>query len=331
MNKAKRLTSYMLRAVILLFVIISLNFFLIRAMPGDPMIHILGEEQYFNLEHQHPEVFDRVRADYGLDASIITQYFKYVFNVVTLRFGNSYIDGQDVVSVVLFRMRWTLTIALVSIVFSAVVGGALGILAGYYKGRKVDSILTFLALVLDTIPANCLALIALVVFAFKLRWFPVGGMSAGRVEGFAKALSVMRHMVLPVSVLSLFRSSTNFLLMKSFTSQVKDEEYIAVAVAKGLPGRKVLFRHLLRNVMVPYSTMLCMQFGYIISGSMLVEVVFSWKGMGTLINAAVTSRDYPTVQMCFLLIAVYVVVFNFLAEILSMCIDPRIKDGAKNA
>jgi len=136
---------------------------------------------------------------------------------------------------------------------------------------------------------------------------------------------------LPVTVLSLFRSSTNFLLMKSFTSQVRDEEYIMVAVAKGLPRSTVLFRHLLRNVMVPYTTMLCMQFGYILSGSMLVEVVFSWRGMGTLIFQAVQRRDYPTVQLCFILIAICVVVFNFLADALSMYIDPRIKDGLQNA
>ena len=330
-RNAKRLANYLLRAAVLLFVIISLNFFLVRAMPGDPVVHILGEEQYFTLEHQHPELLAAVRADYGLDGSVLRQYGRYVYNVVTLRFGNSYTDGQDVASVVFFRLRWTLLLSLVSVVLSAIIGGALGVLAGYYKGRKVDSVLTFFALLLDTIPANCLALIALVIFAFKLRWFPVGGMSAGGVTGWAKALSIMRHMVLPVTVLSLFRSSTNFLLMKSFASQVKDEEYIAVAAAKGLPGRKVLFRHLLRNVMVPYSTMLCMQFGYIISGSMLIEVVFSWKGMGTLIYSAVQTRDYPTVQMCFLLIAVCVVAFNFLAEIISMLIDPRIKDGAGHA
>jgi peptide/nickel transport system permease protein len=216
-------------------------------------------------------------------------------------------------------------------VISTVIGGVLGVIAGYFKGRKVDSILTFFALLLQTIPANCLALIMLVIFAFNLRWFPIGGMVAGNVEGVARLFSILRHMALPVAVLSLFRSSTNFLLMKSFVSQVKDEEYITVATAKGLSKRTVLFRHLLRNVMVPYTTMLCMQLGHIISGSMLIEVVFSWRGMGTLIYSAVMARDYPTVQLCFMLIAVCVVLFNFLADVLSMYIDPRIKDGVRNA
>ena len=105
MSKKRKLTNYLIRAVILLFVIISLNFFLIRAMPGDPMVHILGEDEYFSLLHQYPEVLEEVRSDYGLDGSIALQYVKYVYNVVTLRFGHSYIDGQDVVSVVLFRLQ----------------------------------------------------------------------------------------------------------------------------------------------------------------------------------------------------------------------------------
>ena len=331
MRKLKRLGGHLGRALLLIFIIISLNFFLVRLMPGDPVVHILGEEEYFNLAQQYPELLEEVREDYGLNGSLPEQYFKYVKNVVTLQFGNSYIDGQSVVEVVFFRLRWTLLLSVTAIVLSAVIGGALGVLAGYFKGGKLDSVLTFFALLLETIPANCLALIMLVIFAYRLRWFPIGGMSAGNVAGFAKVLSVLRHMALPVSVLALFRSSTNFLLMKSFTSQVKDEEYITVAATKGLAKRTVLFRHLLRNVMVPYTTMLCMQFGHIISGSMLVEVVFSWKGMGTLIYDAVRARDYPTVQMCFILIAICVVIFNLLADVLSLYIDPRIKDGVRNA
>ena len=131
-------------------------------------------------------------------------------------------------------------------------------------------------------------------------------------------------MVLPVSVLALFKTSTNFLMMKSFVSQIRDEEYILTAEAKGLPRHKVLFRHVLRNVAVPYVTLLCMQFGYMLAGSMLIEVVFSWKGLGT----GVIQHDYPTVQLCFLLIAVCVIFFQFIADILAWKFDPRIKDGA---
>jgi peptide/nickel transport system permease protein len=135
-------------------------------------------------------------------------------------------------------------------------------------------------------------------------------------------------MALPLAVLSMFRTSTNFLMMKSFVSQIRDEEYILLAVARGLPPRIVLYRHVLKNVLVPYVTTLCIQFGHILSGAMLVEVVFSWKGMGTLIYEGVMARDYPTVQLCFLLIAICVIVFQFAGDLICLRLDPRIRDGA---
>jgi peptide/nickel transport system permease protein len=227
-------------------------------------------------------------------------------------------------------MRWTLLLALVSIVVSSIIGGALGVIAGYHKGGKLDSGLTFFFLLLDTIPSNCLALIFLLIFGLHLRLFPISGMASGGLSGFAAVLDIMYHMALPVIVLSLFRTSTNFLLVKSFVSQIREEEYITTAVAKGIPRWRLLGKHILKSVLVPYSTMLCMQFGFIFSGSMLIEVVFSWRGMGTLIHRAVITRDYPTVQLCFLLTSACVILFHFIADILALHLDPRVKDGLMN-
>ena len=322
--------GYLLRAVALVFAIISINFILIHLMPGDPVMHILGDEQYFTLYNQFPEKLDEVRAQYSLDGSLLTQYLRYLEQVVTLQFGHSFIGGESVAKTVLFRMKWTALLALSAIAISALLGGALGVLAGYRKGGRLDRALTGLFLFLETIPANCLALILLVIFSYKLHWFPVGGMVSGRLSGWPRVLSVLHHMALPVLVLSLFRTSSNFLLMKSYVSQIRDEDYIVVAVAKGISRRHVLFRHVLKNALVPFVTTICLQVGHILSGSMLIEVVFSWKGMGTLIYDAVNNRDYPTVQMCFLLIAVCVVFFNFVSDMLCMRIDPRIQAGVQH-
>lgn len=323
-----QIMKHLLRAAGLIFIIISLNFFLIQAMPGDPLVHILGEEEYFTLSVQYPEKLEEVKEQYSLDGSVMQQYARYIYNVATLNFGHSYVDGTSVAKTVLFRMRWTLALSLTAITLSAIIGGALGILAGYKKGQKLDSVLTAIFLFLETIPANCLALITLVVFSYKLKWFPVGGMVSGGLSGLPKFLSILEHMILPVTVLTLFRTSTNFLMMKSFVSQIREQEYILMATAKGLTPRKVLFRHLMRNVTVPFVTTLGIQFGHILSGAMLVEVVFSWKGMGTLIYEGVMARDYPTVQLCLLLIAVCVILFNFISDIVCMYLDPRIRDGA---
>ena len=323
----KTVAGYALKALALVLAAVSINFLLIQLMPGDPLVNILGEQEFFLLESRHPELLDEVRAQYGLDRSVAAQYVSFLRNTATLQFGRSLITGQRVFDTVMFRLQWTLLLALTSIVLSAIVGGALGVVAGYHKGGKLDAALTFVFLLLETIPANCLALILLLIFGFQLRWFPLGGMASGGVSGIARLFDTMYHMALPVTVLSLFRTSTNFLMMKSFVSQIREEDFITTAIAKGLPRRTFLGRHVVRSVLVPYVTLLCMQFGFLFSGSMLIEVVFSWRGMGTLIYQGVLTRDYPTVQLCFLVSSVCVIIFHFIADVLAWKFDPRIKDG----
>lgn len=326
----KKIGFYVLRALLLILAAISINFLLVHLMPGDPLLHILGEEEYFALSNSYPQIVEQVRAQYGLDDPLIKQYALFLWNTVTLQFGKSYLTGQNVVDVVFFRMKWTMLLAVTAIVLSAIIGGVLGVLAGYHKGGRLDSVLTIVFLFFETLPANCLGLIVLVIFAFNLRWFPVGGMASGGLTGFAKFADTLYHMALPVLVLTLLKTSTNFLMMKSFVSQIRDEEYIVTAEAKGLPKRKILYDHVLRNVMVPYTTTICYQFGLILSGSMIVEVVFSWKGMGTLIYEGVMTHDFPTVQLCFLAISICVIFFHFVADVLAWKLDPRIKDGVLN-
>ena len=323
----KKLAGYFVKAVALILVAISINFLLIQLMPGAPIVNILGEQEYFLLETKYPELLEEARTKYGLDGSLAKQYFRFLKNTVTFEFGTSFSNGRSVMDTVLFRMRWTLLLALSSIVLSAIIGGGLGVIAGYKKGGKLDSVLTFIFLFLETIPANCLALIALIIFGFKLRWFPLSGMASGGVTGIARIFDTLYHMALPMFVLSTFRTSSNFLMVKSFVSQVREEEYLTTAVAKGLPKKTLMGKHVLKSVLVPYVTLLCMQFGFIFSGSMLIEVVFSWRGMGTLIYSGVMTRDYPTVQLCFLVISVCVIFFHFLADVLAWKFDPRIKDG----
>ena len=322
--------SYVLKAVALILVAISINFVLIHLMPGDPIIHIVGEQEYFTLGEKYPELLEEIRGQYDLDGSLPRQYVSFLKNTITLQFGTSYITGVSTLDIVLFRLRWTLILAFSSIVISAIIGGMLGVIAGYNKGSKLDGVLTFCFLLLETIPANCLALLALMVFSFELGWFPISGMASGGLTGFAKFLDTLYHVALPLLVLSLFRTSSNFLLVKSLVSQIREEEFILTAIAKGVPKKILLGKHILGNVLVPYVTILCMQFGFVFSGSMLIEVVFSWKGMGSLVYSAVMARDYPTVQLCFLVTAICVICFHFLADILAWRLDPRIKDGMMN-
>ena len=157
---------------------------------------------------------------------------------------------------------------------------------------------------------------------------PINGMVSPGLSGAARTASIVQHMILPLCILILFRTSGDFMLMKSTVSQIRQEEYILTARAKGIGQNKVLFRHVLKNALVPYSTSLCMQLGGLLSGAMVVEVVFGWKGMGQMMYNAVSCRDFATAQFCFLLSALCVVLSNLLGDIVAAAIDPRIREEA---
>lgn len=300
-------------------------------MPGDPIVHIIGEEEYLRLAAESPEIIKIIRSDYGLDQPLLIQYITYLKKTLFLDFGNSYRTKLPVLKNVAFHMQWTLLISIPAIVVSALMGGWLGLRAGWHKGGVLDSIISPLILFVNTIPAYCLSILFLMVFAFNLKLFPISGITSGGFTGFAKAIDVIWHMLLPLSILVIQRTASYYMLMKSAVQNIRDEEYITVARGNGFSQREVLRRHVLKNALCPYLTGVCMQFGYILSGSMLVEVVFSWKGMGTLIYDSVNAKDFPMLQTCFLLIGICVVVFNLLADFINMTIDPRIREGVHRA
>lgn len=320
-----------LESLFIIFCIVTINFVLIRFMPGDPVTHILGEDEYLRLEAEAPEVIEEVRRDYGLDKPIWVQYVTYLNKTLHLDFGNSYRTKLPVLETVLFRMQWTLLLTVPAILLSALLGGWLGLLAGWKKNGVLDGICTPIMLLLNTIPTNCMAIILLMVFAFQMGLFPISGITSGGLRGMAKTVDILWHMTLPLAVLVLLRTSSYYMLMKSTVQSIRDEEYITVARSKGFSQRQVLFRHVLKNAFCPYLTSVCMQFGHILGGSMLVEVVFSWKGMGTLIYDAVNAKDFPVLQVCFLFIGICVVLFNFLADILNLAIDPRTREEDTDA
>ncbi|MFQ6844190.1 MAG: ABC transporter permease [Lachnospiraceae bacterium] len=323
---------YLLRrfgeGVFIVFCIITVNFFLIRFMPGDPVRHILGEDEYFNLMSMDPDKIEEVRADYGLDKSYPEQYLAYLNKTIHLDFGNSYRTKNTVLSTIVFRAKWTMWLAIPTILISGILGAVSGLYCGRNQGGKVDGFFTTAGLVISTIPTNCLAILFLILFAFKGGWFPISGITKGGCVGLEKIFDIFRHMQLPLIIMILYRTASNHLLMRSTAIQVNEGEYIGTAVSKGMTERRVRLCHMLKNTLCPYVTSLCMQFGNILTGAMMVEIVFSWKGMGTLIYDSVTTKDFPMLQGCFLFIGVCVVVFNFLADLICTMIDPRIKGGA---
>lgn len=321
---AKLWLKRLLGALLTIYVVITVSFFMVRFMPGDPLQHLVGQEEYYYLMENDPAELERLAEKYGLNDPVGVQYLRYLENVIHMDFGIAYSNKQPVVENVLNCMSWTIMLSIPTWIVGGLLGGILGVIAGWKPGKLFDSIMTPIALFLNTVPSNCIAILALVVFAYNLRWVPIGGMTSGMTTGWARTMDILHHMALPLSILILFRVSGDFMLMKSSVSQIRREDYTTTARAKGLPERKVLFRHVMKNALLPYVTSMCMQMGSLLSGSMMIETIFGWKGMGQLFYNAVSNRDFPTAQLCFLISAFCVVTANLVSDLIITVIDPRV-------
>ncbi len=326
----RKIRNRVLEAALILLAIISLNFFLVRFMPGDVVMHIIGEDEYLRMSSGHPEALEEIRAAYGLDRSLPEQYGTYLAKVLSLDFGNSFRTKAPVLRTVVRRAGWTLILALPATGLAALAGGFLGLKVGYGASARVDAGVSGGMMVLLGVPANCIAILCLLFFSFRMGWFPLGGLTSGGLHGFEKLWDILWHAALPVGVLTLAKIPADYMLMKSVAASLKNEAYLDVARSKGLSKAQVLRRHLLKNALPPYITSVCAQFGQILGGAMLIEVVFSWKGMGTLIYDSVNAKDYPMLQTGVLFIGACIIAFNLLADFINMWIDPRIREGLRH-
>jgi peptide/nickel transport system permease protein len=312
-----------IRYSVSLFIIVTLIFIIPRMMPGDPFVSLLGEEVYY----RSPELVAELKAQYGLDRPLPEQYISYLHNLVHGNFGYSFHYSQPVWSVIAYKMKWTFVLLIPSVILGAIVGIVLGSVAGWRHGRGMDTAVTSLFLFIYSMPHYWLAMIFVLIFAFYLGLFPLSGITGGGLAGAEKLKDVLWHMALPTFVLTLFGASYNYFIMRGSVLQVLGEGFVLTARAKGLSEKDVLFRHVLRNAMLPLVTVIALDFGFMVSGALLVEIVFSWGGMGTLVYDAVLARDYPLLHGSFLIIAFCVLAANFMADVLYAVIDPRIRGG----
>jgi peptide/nickel transport system permease protein len=302
------------------FLILSLNFALPRVMPGDPVVNLLGEEAL----HNDPQMREQLRAQFGLDQPLHIQYVNYLRALARLDLGYSIHKNLSVMELVVGSLYWTLVLVFPSVVLGSFAALLLGSIAGFRSGSKTDYSLTALALFFYTCPPFLLAMVLLSVLAFQLDLFPLGNLTSGGRWGLEYVLDVAWHLFLPVLTLTLLGASHKFLVVRNTTAQVLEEQYVVAARAKGLSERSVLLWHVIRNVLPPFISMVALSFGFMVSGALIIEIVFSLNGMGTLIYDAVTARDYPVMQGCFLVLTVFVLAANLAADMLYGIADPRI-------
>jgi peptide/nickel transport system permease protein len=293
-------------AVVLLGV--SLFVFILVRLAGDPGSVLLPIDA-------SPEQRDALRREFGLDQPWLVQFLLFVANVLRGDFGVSFVSREPAMDVVLRRLPATLELTLWGMLISVVVGVPLGILAAVRRGRVTDVLVTNGALAGQALPSFWVGVMMILVFSVSLRLLPTSG--RGGPE----------HLVLPVVSLSAFFVPQVLVLVRGGMRDILAEGYIQTARAKGLPRRLVLYRHALRNVLIPVVTMVGLNFGTLLGGAVITESVFAWPGVGLAALQAIHRGDFPVVQASVFVLAVAVIVTNFVVDLLYGWIDPRIRVG----
>ena len=311
----------LLQVPILLFGVVLAVFVMVQIAPGDPVATLIGEAP------ASPEYIAELREYLGIDRPLPEQFAIYIGNLLRGDFGTSYYYSTDVLQLILDRLPPTLFLMLASLLVATVVGVVLGVIAAARVNSALDAGANVFSILGYSLPVFWLGELALLVFALNLGWFPTGGMSSVRnpPEGILGLLDNLHHLALPALVLATRYIAIDFRLTRSEVLEVLSQDYILWARAKGLPGRLIMFRHALRNALLPVITITGLNVGFALSGAVLTEVVFSWPGLGRLTLDAITHRDYPVLTGIFLFVTLGVVVINFITDLLYAAVDPRIR------
>jgi peptide/nickel transport system permease protein len=255
----------------------------------------------------------------GLDKPLLVQYGQYIMNVFEGDFGTSLKTGRPVLTEILDRFPETVKLAVFGLFIAVVIGISLGILAARFKDSFIDKLCTVLATLGVSIPSFWLAILLVMLFSVKLNWFPIANGT-----GF-------RDLILPAVTLGVVASTMIMRLTRNGMVEVLSNDYIRTARAKGLEDGLILFRHALRNVLIPVVTVIGLQLAALLGGTVIIEQVFNWPGLGTLSLGAIMSRDFPLIQGIVLFMGVAYVTINILVDVLYSLIDPRVEMGTKEA
>lgn len=312
--------------LILLIAVLVLNFVLLRLAPGDVAQVIAGE-----MGGVTKEILADIRAQYGLDQSIPMQLWLFLKGYAQLDFGVSYLYNRPVFSLIWDRVPATLLLVVVSMFLAVAFGTLLGVITARRPNSPLSHLVTFISVGGYSLPAFWLGIVLLVLFAAVVPLFPSAGMSNPIISGgwWAEALDVLHHLALPVFTLSLIYIGQYSRLCRGSMLEVLGTDYVRTARAKGLSESSVVYKHALRNAVLPVITMAGLQFSQLFAGAILVETVFNWPGMGRLAFDAIVGRDYPTVLGILFFSALIVVVANSLTDLCYRLVDPRISLGGK--
>jgi len=318
----KRLISI----VPLLIGISLISFFVMHLAPGDPTA-------LFADPSVDPGELLRIRQNWGLDRPVYIQYFYWVKNALRGDLGTAYIVNRPVLEVIAERIPATLLLMGTSLFFILLISIPLGVISAYKKGGIFDNLVSVLSFAGMSMPSFWLALMLMLVFSVQLGLFPAGGMSdplLAHASVFEKSLDTARHMALPVLTMVIIGFAGLTRYVRSGTLEVLCQNYIKAARAKGLPEHAVLFKHALRNSLLPLITILGMAIPDLFAGAFIIETIFAWPGMGRLGVGAIFSRNYPLIMGVVLISSFLIIIGNLAADLLYSAADPRIRTGRKD-
>jgi peptide/nickel transport system permease protein len=302
MNIIKRLTSLLT----VIFGVLLLTFLLIHLVPGDPVDVMLGESA--NMADR-----EALRADLGLDQPLVNQFGSYLAKLMHGDLGLSIHTQTPIIDLIQARYPATLKLALLSLLIGIVIGVPLGIFAALKAGHWQDFVVTIVSVRLSAMPAFWLGPVLMLIFAVWLGWLPVSGMDSGT------------SIILPAVTLGFGLSAILTRMTRTSLLEVLNDDYIRTARAKGLSERTVILRHALRAALLPIITIVGLQMGSLLAGTVITETIFSWDGVGRLLVESIEKRDYPVTQACVLIIALSYVLVNLGTDVLYRLADPRVR------
>lgn len=286
--------------------VVTLVFFIIHLIPGDPVVMMLGE-------NARPADIEALRHQLGLDQSIVTQYIHFWLGLLQGNLGQSIYQRSDVLSLVFERLPNTMLLALCALVVSIIIAFPLGIYSALHQKKWFDYFSLGFSILGISMPVFWLGPLLILVFAVQLHLLPVAGMGS------------WKHLILPSFTMGFGLSAITTRLIRSSMIEVMNQDYIRTAIAKGLNKKQVVWRHAIKNVLIPVITILGLQIGALFGGAIITEMVFSYPGVGRLLILAILRRDYPLVQGTILVIALLYIVINVLVDIIYSQVDPRIR------
>jgi peptide/nickel transport system permease protein len=306
------------RGVLTIWFAVTVTFLLLRLLPGDPALAVAS-----------PNMTEDARValleQYGLNQPLIVQYGIYLTELLQGNLGVSFTQSIPVLDVLLQRLPWTLLLTGTALIATVLIGVPLGVIAAAHRGKFLDRLVQIVGVTGQSLFVPSIGIFLLFTFGLVLGWLPIGGAYSTGTYGLQWYVSVLSHLILPATSLMLIQLGSYVLTMRSTLIEALDEDYTVLAHANGLPRRRVIWKHALRNALLPTTTLIGLQLGFLVGGAVLTETVFAYPGIGRGIYEAVTQLDFPVLQGAFLMLAATVVAVNMITDLIYGILDPRVK------